>query len=126
MKAYLRKLQTITCDDKNPYDPYPRNVLRTLQDPDPEEVPGANFIALDDCYIISNINRAIPSLVMAVGLVANHSFALAEPDYSSNYENDFENIKGETTLTDYFSPQTSIIFKIGKVSLAGYLAHNID
>lgn len=94
--------------------------------PEPEEVPGANFIALDDCYIISNINRAIPSLVMAVGLVANHSFALAEPDYSSNYENDFENIKGEITLTDYFPPQTSIIFKIGKVSLAGYLAHNID
>ena len=38
--------------------------------PEPDEYPGANFIALEDCYIISNINRVIPSLVMAVGVIA--------------------------------------------------------
>ena len=40
--------------------------------------------------------------------------------------NDFNNIKGEIFLTDYFPPQTSLIFEIDKVSIAGYLAHNID
>ena len=94
--------------------------------PEPEETPGATFIALDDCYIISNINRVVPKLVMAVGLIADHGFAIAEPDFSSDYENDFNNIKGEIFLTDYFQPQTSLIFEIDKVSIAGYLAHNID
>ena len=94
--------------------------------PEPEEVPGATFTALDNCYIISNINRALPSLVMAVGIIADHSFAPADPDLSSSYENNFENIKGEKFLTDYFAPQTSLVFKVEKVSIAGYLAHKID
>lgn len=94
--------------------------------PEPEETPGATFIALDDCYIISNINRLVPKLVMAVGLIADHGFAIADSDISSNYENNFNNIKGEIFLTNYFPPQTSLIFEIGRVSLAGYLAHNID
>ncbi len=94
--------------------------------PEPEETPGATFIALDNCYIISNINRVVPKLVMAVGLIADHGFAIAEPDFSSDYENDFNNIEGEIFLTDYFPPQTSLIFEIDKVSLAGYLAHKID
>ena len=94
--------------------------------PEPEEVPGASFVALDDCYIISNINRALPSLVMAVGVVADHTFAIAEPKYQSDYENNFENIEGELLLTNYFPAQTSLIFKITKVSIAGYLAHKID
>ena len=94
--------------------------------PEPEETPGATFIALDNCYIISNINRVVPKLVMAVGLIADHGFAIAEPDLSSDYENDFNNIEGEIFLTDYFPPQTSLIFEIDKVSLAGYLAHKID
>lgn len=94
--------------------------------PEPEEVPGATFITMDNCYIISNINRVIPTLVMAVGVIADHGFAIAEPDFNSKYENDFENINGELFLTDYFAPQTSLIFKIEKVSLAGYLAHKID
>ena len=94
--------------------------------PEPEEVPGADFIALENCYIISNINRVVPKLVMAVGLIADHTFAVAQPDYYSNYENDFNNIKGEIFLTDYFQPQTSLVFEIGKVSIAGYLAHKIN
>ena len=94
--------------------------------PEPEEVPGATFIALENCYIISNINRVLPKLVMAVGVVADHTFAVAEPDFNSNYENDFENITGEIFLSDYFPPQTSLVFEIEKVSIAGYMAHKIN
>ena len=94
--------------------------------PEPEEVPGATFIAHNNCYIISNINRVLPKLVMAVGVVADHTFAIAEPDLNSNYENDFENIKGEEFLSDYFPPQTSLVFQIEKVSPVAYWAHKID
>ena len=82
--------------------------------PEPDEYPGASFIALEDCYIISNINRVIPSLVMAVGVIAEHSFAINNSDSS------------EIFLTEYFAPQTSLIIKIEKVSIAEYLAHKID
>ncbi|MCR4900771.1 MAG: DUF1850 domain-containing protein [Treponema sp.] len=92
--------------------------------PEPEEVPGANFIAMDDYYIIANINRALPRLIMAVGLIADHSFTPIALDH--NYENNFENIEGEIFLTDYFEPQTSLILEIKKVSLADYVLHKID
>lgn len=94
--------------------------------PEPEEIPGASFIARDNCYIITNINRELPELVMAVGVIADHTFAVARPEYKSDCENDFENIKGEVLLADYFPPQTSLIFKVEKVSIAEYLAHKID
>jgi hypothetical protein len=81
--------------------------------PEPEEIPGATFTKLDDSYIISDINRFVPELVMAVGVIAEHSFAPIGRD-------------DEIFLKDYFAPQTSLIFKIEKVSLAGYLAHKID
>ena len=81
--------------------------------PEPEEIPGATFVALDNSYIISDINRFVPELVMAVGVIAEHSFApIGRED--------------EILLTDYFAPQTSLIFKIKKISLAGYLAYKID
>ena len=82
--------------------------------PEPDEYPGANFIALEDCYIISNINRVIPSLVMAVGVIAEHSFAINKKDSS------------EIFLTEYFAPQTSLIIKLEKVSLVEYWTRNID
>ena len=82
--------------------------------PEPEETPGATFIALDNCYIISNINRVVPKLVMAVGLIADHTFAVDDADFI------------EIPLKDFFEPQTSLIFEIEKISFAGYLAHNID
>ena len=94
--------------------------------PEPEETPGANFIALENCYIISNINREIPKLIMAVGVIADHTFAVNTNQLESNYENNFENIEGQIFLTDYFPPQTSLVFEIKKVSIAGYLAHKID
>ena len=82
--------------------------------PEPEEIPGATFTRLDDSYIISDINRFLPELVMAVGVIAEHTFAVNEADFK------------ELPLKDFFEPQTSLIFKIEKVSIAGYLAHKID
>ena len=82
--------------------------------PEPEEIPGATFTALDDSYIISDINRFVPKLVMAVGLIADHTFAV-----------DQEEIK-ELSLKDYFAAQTSLIFEIEKVSLVEYWTHKID
>ena len=81
--------------------------------PEPEEIPGATFTKLDDSYIISNINRVVPKLVMAVGVIADHTFAVDNADFY------------EIPLKDYFEPQTSLIFEIEKVSIAGYLAHKI-
>ena len=82
--------------------------------PEPEETPGAEFTVLDGDYTISNINRAVPELVMAVGVIADHSFAVDKEDFE------------ELPLKDFFEPQTSLIFEIKKVSIAGYLAHKID
>ncbi len=82
--------------------------------PEPEEIPGATFTALDDSYIISNINRFLPKLVMAVGLIADHTFAVDEADLN------------EITLKDYFEAQTSLIFEIKKISPVAYWTHKID
>ena len=82
--------------------------------PEPEEIPGATFTKLDDSYIISNINRFLPKLVMAVGVIADHTFAVDDADFK------------EIPLKDFFEPQTSLIFEIEKISIAGYLAHKID
>lgn len=92
--------------------------------PEPEEVPGATFIAMDDYYIISNINRVLPRLAMAVGLIADHSFIAT--NMNGNYENNFNDIEGEVFLKKYFAPQTSLIFEVKKVSPVSYWAHNID
>ena len=82
--------------------------------PEPEETPGAEFTVLGDDYTISNINRTVPELVMAVGVIADHTFAVDKADFE------------ERALKDFFAPQTSLIFEIEKVSIAGYLAHKID
>ncbi len=82
--------------------------------PEPEEIPGATFTKLDDSYIISNIDRFVPKLVMAVGVIADHTFAVDDADFI------------EIPLKDFFEPQTSLIFEIEKISFAGYLAHKID
>ena len=81
--------------------------------PEPEETPGAEFTVLGDDYTISNINRRMQKLVMAVGVIADHSFAVNKADIE------------ELALKDFFKPQTSLIFEIKKVSIAGYLAHKI-
>ena len=82
--------------------------------PEPEEIPGAIFTKLDDSYIITNINRFVPELVMAVGVIADHTFAVDDGKYN------------EIPLKDYFEPQTSLIFEIEKVSPVSYWTRNID
>ena len=82
--------------------------------PEPEEIPGAEFTALDDDYTISNINRKMPKLVMAVGVIADHTFAVNKPGQSD-----------EKLLSNYFEPQTSLIFEIKKVSPVDYWAHKL-
>ena len=82
--------------------------------PEPEEIPGATFTKLDDSYIISNINRFVPKLVMAVGLIADHTFAVDDAEFK------------EIPLKDFFEAQTSLIFEIKKISPVAYWTHKID
>ena len=81
---------------------------------EPEETPGAEFTVLGDDYTISNINRRMQKLVMAVGVIADHSFAVDNTDFE------------ERALKDFFEPQTSLIFEIKKVSPVDYWVHKID
>ena len=83
--------------------------------PEPEETPGAFFTVTNDGYFIENLNRKVPRLVMAVGIVANHSIA-AGSDFDSDKEKFF---------TDYFEPQTSLILEYKKVSVFSYMRHKL-
>ena len=84
--------------------------------PEPGETPGASFSVTDDHYVINGLNRIVPRLVMAVGLIAEHSITFDEA---------VEVGKKELYLTDYFQPQTSIIFEYKKVSLISYINHKL-
>lgn len=84
--------------------------------PEPEETPGAVFSVTDDSYVIENLKRIVPKLVMAVGLTANHTII---------FDTTFQIGQKEFFLTDFFEPQTSIILEYKKVSLASYLKHEI-
>ena len=84
--------------------------------PEPDETPGAVFTVTDNHYVINGINRVVPRLVMAVGLIAEHSITFDEA---------FEVNQKEFYLTDFFEPQTSIIFEYKKVSLITYLIHKL-
>lgn len=75
--------------------------------PEPYETEGAVFEVTDDGYFIKNLNRILPKLVMAVGVIANHSITAGSSMSQGQ----------ELFLTDYFPPQTSLIFEIRKVSL---------
>ena len=81
--------------------------------PEPEETPGAVFTVTENGYFIENIERNVPRLLMAVGIIANHSIA-AGNDVSNEY-----------FLTDFFPPQTGIILEIKRVSIINYIIHKI-
>jgi len=89
--------------------------------PEPEETPGADFTVLNNGYIISNLNRNVPKLLMAVGVIAEHSFA---PDNGLLYSG-IDNIEGEIFLKDYFAAQTSLIFESKKVNYIDFLIHKV-
>ena len=83
--------------------------------PEAEETPGAFFTVTNDGYYIENLNRKVPRLTMAVGIVANHSIATGSKMDSAR----------ELFLTDFFEPQTSIILEYKRVSLVKYIKHSI-
>lgn len=86
--------------------------------PEPEETEGADFQVLDNGYLITNINRQVPKLVMAVGLIADHTLSIC---YSGGVG--IGNPVGEIPFTDFFAPQTSLIIEHKKVCFADYLIH---
>lgn len=79
--------------------------------PEPEETEGALFTVTEDGYIISNLQRKVPKLTMAVGIIANHGLTIDGTYY---------------TMTDLFVPQTSIIFEKKRVSLLNYIFHKLN
>lgn len=87
--------------------------------PEPEEMPGCQFLVTEDGYEIRNINRNVEKLIMAVGLIANHSITFWI------YKNDLEPVAMEYWFTDLFAPQTSIILEKKRVSLLSYIFHKL-
>ena len=70
--------------------------------PEPYETQGADFLVTEDGYIIENLNRTLPRLVMAVGVIAEHSVTVGETEFF---------------LKDFFKPQTSLVFQVKRLSL---------
>lgn len=70
--------------------------------PEPYETEGAEFIVTEDGYFIENLARKIPRLVMAVGVIAEHSVTVGETEFF---------------LKDFFEPQTSLIFEVKRLSI---------
>ncbi|MCQ2572461.1 MAG: DUF1850 domain-containing protein [Treponema sp.] len=81
--------------------------------PEPEETPGAVFTVTDTGYFISNLNRNMNELVMAVGVIAEHSIKI---------NRDEEN---EIFLKEIFAPQTSLKIKNQKINLLEYINYII-
>lgn len=79
--------------------------------PEPEETEGAVFTVTDYGYEISNLQRKVPKLTMAVGIIANHELTIGGNTYA---------------MTDLFEPQTSIIFEKKRVSLINYKLHKLN
>lgn len=77
--------------------------------PEASETDGARFVVTDDGYVIENLNRRIGRLVMAVGVVAEHSMTVGDK---------------EVLLSTLFAPQTSFLFAIKNVPLSVYLLAN--
>lgn len=82
--------------------------------PEPSETPGANFTVLENGYEISNLNRVVSKLTMAVGIIANHELTLYKNNAEINYP-----------FTNFFAPQTSLILEIKRINLAEYIKKHI-
>ncbi len=85
--------------------------------PEPEETPGAQFRKMYNGYVIENIDRKVQKLVMAVGIIANHSFMPRHDGLQ------YGEITDEEFLTEYFAAQTSIILEVKRVSPFEYIFH---
>lgn len=87
--------------------------------PEPEEMEGCQFVVTENGYEIRDIDRKLKKLVMAVGLIAEHSITFWI------YKNDIDPVSVEYKLKDLFAPQTSIILEIKRVSLLSYILHKL-
>lgn len=87
--------------------------------PEPGEMPGSQFQVTEDGYEIVNINREVDRLVMAVGLIANHTITFRF------YKNDNGPAAHKYKMADLFPPQTSIILEKKRVSLLSYIFHKL-
>ena len=87
--------------------------------PEPQDFPDAVFSVTSEGYTITNINRNLKKLTMAVGIIANHSITILNSNVV-NSQTEFSDSK-EFFLTDFFEPQTSINLQIKRVSLIKYL-----
>ncbi|MBR1722325.1 MAG: DUF1850 domain-containing protein [Treponema sp.] len=85
--------------------------------PEAYETPGAEFFVTDGGYVIKNLNRKLPSLVMAVGLLADHSVCFGKKSF---VDDDFA-FKDDFFLKDFFLPQTSLLFEVKRVSILDYI-----
>lgn len=74
-----------------------------------DETPGAFFEVEEDSYAIKNIDRRLEKMVMAVGVIAEHSITIGNR---------------EVFLKSLFKEQTSLVFEIKRVSLLGYIFSN--
>lgn len=70
--------------------------------PEPYESEGAEFLVSEDGYIIEKLNRRLPKLVMAVGVIAEHSLTVGDTEFF---------------LKDFFKPQTSLEFRVKRLSI---------
>lgn len=77
--------------------------------PEPEETPGAVFTVTETGYVLSNLNRNMNELVMAVGVIADHSIKINAPGMD------------EVFLNTLFEPQTSLVIKNKKINILNYL-----
>lgn len=84
--------------------------------PEPYETDGAEFHSTDNGYIIRGLKRRLPRLVMAVGVIAEHSVSFGK---TAMEEMKFDG-NNEFFLKEFFKPQTSLVFEIKKVSLLNY------
>lgn len=76
--------------------------------PEAGETDGARFRSTESGFIIEDLHRVLPRLVMAVGVVAEHS--LSYPDSGEEF-----------FLREFFKPQTSLVFEVRRVPLTEYL-----
>lgn len=88
--------------------------------PELEETEGAVFELLENGYLMKNVNRRVPKLMMAVGVIANHTFA---PEYYGAEK--IGEPLCEMPLKDYFAPQTSLILECKRVNYIDFFKHRI-
>lgn len=74
--------------------------------PEPYEIQGCSFEITDTGYVIDGLNRELGPFLLAVGVVAEHSVTIGKDEYF---------------LKDFFPAQTSLLFRIRRISVLKYI-----